>query len=118
MTYYANSQHQFQTQFRETDGHIVKVEGAAAKVSEQCGAAIVFGKPEYVGLKVTIKSRTSGQEMYASFKPWRVNGRPGSVAVFHLLKPGNYILSSAIYLRGYQDVTITVNWAEPAYWTN
>ncbi len=118
MTYYPHTQYQLPTQFRETGIHAIKIQGAAAMVSDQCGSLIIFGKPEYVNIKVTLRGRTSGQETYASFKPWRINGQPGSVAEFSRRLPENCVITSAIYQHLYQDVTIQSNWVVPVYWTN
>lgn len=118
MTYYTNTQPQLQTRFHETNVRTFKTQGASAMYSDQCGNLIIFGKPEYVNLKVTLKGRTSGQETYASFKPWRVNGLPGSVAIFSRRLPENCVITSAIFLHTYQDVTIQAGWVEVIYWTN
>ena len=118
MSYYTNTQQQFQNQFHETGIRTKIIRGVAAMISDQCGNIIIFGKPEYVNLKVTLRGRTSGEVTYASFKPWMINNRPGSVAVFSRRLPENCVISSLISQHGYENVTIQARWVEPIYWTN
>ena len=107
-------------QYRETGFRFIKISGVSLKISDQKGAILIFGKPEYAGQIVSLKELPGTplltQPVFAAFQPWFINGQMISVAKFHRQMPGSYYLSSPINLHSYHSVAIKPGWVEVVNW--
>lgn len=120
MTYYANSQHQLQTQPYETGIHTAHIRGVAASKSHQKGSVIIFTTPLYNGKRITINgmdSKTRGVRVYATVGDYRHNGSIQYAASSPRLIPGNYY-ASAGGSRGFEEFTIDANYVTQVHWTS
>src|SRR6266699_2256761 len=100
---------------RETNIRTIHIRGIAVSISDQRGALLIIGKPEYKGKRVTIEGRGGevryGETRTQNFGERMVEGKKRSVAVFPRLVPGTYQTDTYVYSHSYERVSIDPEWA-------
>src|SRR3989442_295471 len=104
----------------ETNIRTISIRGVAVAISDQRGALIIFGKPEYKGKRVILEGREGevkyGEKITQNFSERTVEGKKQSVAVFSRLIPGTYSTDTYVSYHSYERVTITPEWCDQLDW--
>ncbi len=106
---------------RETGIRTIRIRNIATQVSHERGALLIWGKPAYKGMRVSLEGREGEVDLDATveqqFVPVQKNGRIQYVVNCPHLVPGTYLIRTNAGYHDYDRVTITSKFVTQLDWS-